>query len=97
MSDIVWEPEWRHFGMPEIGDYVQLRSEHEVTGDLRTEEGFVVAMVLEDDGVVYLRLHTDPAVKPQDERWWIHCWRLGALPEYVSVHRSRDILAEVPA
>tara|TARA_R110000744_G_scaffold110296_2_gene208129 strand:+ start:208 stop:456 length:249 start_codon:yes stop_codon:yes gene_type:complete len=79
---IVWG-EWRVTGIPSIGDYVQADVVHKMFGVKDTQEGFVSEVT--DDAVYFFGISRDP-------NWSAERWRLGKLPDHLSVTRSKKLV-----
>lgn len=79
---IVWG-EWQYSRRPDVGDYIQLRVESEITAERRTVEGFVTRTT--EEGMVSLY-----SPENWDDFWiWLR-WRRGALPEYQGEKRMQE-------
>lgn len=81
---IVWEEKWHTEGLPNLGDYIQLRVAESNDLDSPTDvlEGFVSRLNYPSPGGISI---DSPGEWP--DGWGWGSWRRGALPEFRSVVR----------
>lgn len=83
MHGIVWEDKWRDYpDVPVLGDYIQVRVEHNDTKEHHVLEGVVTR-------VLHHMIWITP--DPLNDDWCWCEWRRGALPEHRSVVRRKTV------